>query len=1182
MKQRVRHLLSVLLVCAMVLSLLPISVLAEELETPLTTVTEPAGVPEPEGEGEPGEEPKPEPELTPEPADEPAPAPKIVYVGGTDENHFDSLAAAVTAINNMPETNFVIEVQSDLTATKCARITNKHVTITSATGEGSPYTITRGNSFDTISDNGRSWYNPAMIEVTVLEGHTASVTLKNIVLNDAGNHEGDIFAQAKKIDPPNEDDRSNLKYVQDAMVAAYGLAENSSQIFLDEGAVLKNFGGMSAVRVTGGASLTMNSGSLICDDPTTDRIKDNQGGHGPAGAVWVQGTTAEMWPGSQISGVVGRAIFADGGKVTIGGTISNITADSDMWNSLQGIALHSRNSSDVTITGTIENITPSLSNSNIIYSEYSSFVLGATGLIQSCNNTASTGFGGLLYIDASETKKGDGSSTYYNVELNGLISECEAGGSLLFIVNTHLPLVVGSNAVIQGNEAGVLFYHNTAENVLDIYGKITNNTCTSSIFYGGNTGHEVYLHDGAKVNSNHIVGTAEGGIFAFGTNRIITLEEGSEVCNNTVANGSIISEKAEGNRFNMKGGTISGNNVTNGSLFSFASGSWNWPSTFEIKGGTISGNTAPHDFTVAVHKKEKIANSGSYFLIPNNGMNKVYFEKDTKTVTADSGTKLGNANDQQTNYAVTPDVKVGSDPRSVVNLKAAAVSYSCKDPFATFWAQNENGTPVTVKMDDPRAFDSSKSVYVLIEETDKKGAPAQNAEVQLLPAVVNTDGIIRFTLPGNANGYAVGLVQVDPTLVKGTLTLTTSVTELTEGNTPYTIPYKATFTPNTSTELWTIDKVKFTSPLFTAGEVALTNNTAQWTATLDAPQFRAGQSVDAVAILTVTIDKQVVKILSNSVSTKMIEGTTPPPDPGDGGGTGSRDDYTLHYVTNGGNHLSSETKSSSWTKDYEDLPIPVRDGYTFEGWYWDLRLTEPVTGDVKVDKTTVTLYAKWSGGSYGPDDTGVSKWLETDEHNAFLSGYPDGSFQADKNMTRAEVAQMFYALLLDKNVTITKSFSDVPSDAWYAKAVNTLSSLGMLGGYPDGTFRPDAPITRAEFAAIALAFAYDPASASCSYTDVSANAWYYTYVAQATTYGWIGGYPDGSFRPNNSITRAEVAVIVNNMLGRDADESYINRNANELVSFVDLSKNHWAYYTIMESTNSHDYTASSNGESWKA
>lgn len=1184
MKQRVRHLLSVLLVCAMVLSLLPISVLAEELETPPTTVTEPAGVPEVGGE----------PEGEPEPEPEPA---NIIYVkqgeqepvlaendngAGTKEDPYASLKKAV----NIAKDGATICVMDSLTIIEQARVTDKHVTITSVDPEN-PVTLTRGENV-VAADNNQSWYNGALIEVTTVASkdsdNASSVTLTDIILDDAGKHDGTYFAQTNM--EIKENTGGNLGFVQDSMVTAHGKGNRAVNIILGDGAVLKNYGGMSAVYGTMNAHITMLPGSKITAPDVTDRVKSStkppKNETGPAGAVWLQGAEFIMNDGAEIRNMVGRAIYADGGKVTIGGTISNITADSDMWNSLQGIALHSRNSSDVTITGTIENITPSLSNSNIIYSEYSSFVLGATGLIQSCNNTASTGFGGLLYINASETKKGDGSSTYYNVELNGLISECKAGGSLLYIVNTHLPLVVGSNAVIQGNEAGVLFYHNTAENVLDIYGKITNNTCTSSIFYGGNTGHEVYLHNGAKVNSNHIVGTAEGGIFAFGTNRIITLEEGSEVCNNTVANGSIISEKAEGNRFNMKGGTISGNNVTNGSLFSFASGSWNWPSTFEIKGGTISGNTAPHDFTVAVHNKEKIANSGSYFLIPNNGMNKVYFEKDTKTVTADSGTKLGNANDKQTNYAVTPDVKVGNDLRSVANLKAAAASYSCKDPFATFWAQNKNGTPVTVKMDDPRAFDSSKSVYVLIEETDEKGAPAKNAEVQLLPAVVNTDGTIRFTLPGNSNGYAVGLVQVDPTLVKGTLTLTTSVTELTEGNTPYTIPYKATFTPNTSTELWTIDKVKFTSPLFTAGEVALTNNTAQWTATLDAPQFRAGQSVDAVAILTVTIDQQVVKILSNSVSTKMIEGTTPPPDPGDGGGTGSRDDYTLHYVTNGGNHLSSETKSSSWTKDYEDLPTPVRDGYTFEGWYWDLRLTEPVTGDVKVDKTTVTLYAKWSGGSYGPDDTGVSKWLETDEHNAFLSGYPDGSFQADKNMTRAEVAQMFYALLLDKNVTITKSFSDVPSDAWYAKAVNTLSSLGMLGGYPDGTFRPDAPITRAEFAAIALAFAYDPASASCSYTDVSTSAWYYTYVAQATTYGWIGGYPDGSFRPNNSITRAEVAVIVNNMLGRDADESYINRNADELVSFVDLSKNHWAYYTIMESTNSHDYTASSNGESWKA
>ena len=307
-------------------------------------------------------------------------------------------------------------------------------------------------------------------------------------------------------------------------------------------------------------------------------------------------------------------------------------------------------------------------------------------------------------------------------------------------------------------------------------------------------------------------------------------------------------------------------------------------------------------------------------------------------------------------------------------------------------------------------------------------------------------------------------------------------------------------------------------------------------------------------------------------------------DGGDGSGDGgdaTLQEYELHYVTNGGKHLSVESEVRVWTKDHEDLPVPVREGYTFEGWYWDLRLTQRVTGDVKVDVPAVVLYAKWSEDEEQPVDTGVSRWLDTVNHTAYLSGYPDGTFGTDRNMTRAEVAQMFYALLLDKDVEITTSFSDVPADAWYAKAVNTLSSLGMLGGYPDGTYHPDAPITRAEFAAVALAFARESASADCSYADVNANAWYYTYVAQASSYGWIGGYPDNTFRPDNKITRAEVCVIVNNMLGRAADQRYIARNADELTSFADLTSNHWAYYTVMEATNSHKYSMNDGVESWR-
>ena len=302
---------------------------------------------------------------------------------------------------------------------------------------------------------------------------------------------------------------------------------------------------------------------------------------------------------------------------------------------------------------------------------------------------------------------------------------------------------------------------------------------------------------------------------------------------------------------------------------------------------------------------------------------------------------------------------------------------------------------------------------------------------------------------------------------------------------------------------------------------------------------------------------------------------------------GHHSKYTLYYHSNFGEDVSFYQSSSTrnvTVKEYDDVGrLPERDGYVFVSWN-----TEPdgsgeryMPGDpFHIKGSSDHLYAQWQKDKTGPDDSGVSNWLETDEHRAYLTGYPDSTFRADRNMTRAEVAQMFYALLLDKNVTITKSFSDVPDDAWYATAVKTLASLGMMDGYPDGTFRPDEPITRAEFATVGLAFAYDPFDADCSYSDVSASAWYHTYVAQATTYGWIGGYPDNTFRPGNNITRVEVCVIVNNMLGRDADERYIDRHEDELVHFVDLSDSYWGYYTIMESTNTHEYTGSFTNEKW--
>lgn len=260
-----------------------------------------------------------------------------------------------------------------------------------------------------------------------------------------------------------------------------------------------------------------------------------------------------------------------------------------------------------------------------------------------------------------------------------------------------------------------------------------------------------------------------------------------------------------------------------------------------------------------------------------------------------------------------------------------------------------------------------------------------------------------------------------------------------------------------------------------------------------------------------------------------------------------------------------------------------RDDYVFIGWSRTLDDDSPdyLPGDTfKMPSGTVDLYAQWKKVGIGPGDTGVADWLNTDDHIAYLAGYPGNLFGPDNSMTRAEVCQMFYTLLENKNVTITKTFNDVPADAWYTTAVNTLATLGMVSGYPDGSFRPNDPITRAEFCTIALAFAYEPEDATCSFTDVFVSDWFYPYVAQASTYGWIGGYPDGSFGPREHITRTEVTTIVNRMLGREADRNFVDRNEDELKQFIDLSDNYWGYYQIMEAVNSHEYERSNGVEDW--
>ena len=268
---------------------------------------------------------------------------------GTQAAPFATLSKAVEAAAD----GATIYVMSDLTMTKCARFHSKSLTITS--DEKGHYTVTRGSSFETQSDTARSWYNPAMIEVQTTGGVGAGLTLTNIILDDAGKHEGTVFAQAVSDDGTGT--VHNTDYVQDAIIASN--ATVPSTITLGAGAVLQNFGGMSAVRATGAARLVMQSGSVIEDNSPIIRIRGAAGSVGPAGAVWLQGGSFEMKAGAAIQNINGRAVYADGGSVSVGGTISGITGNAAMWQSKEGTAIHLRGedaSAVLTSTAVVENI----------------------------------------------------------------------------------------------------------------------------------------------------------------------------------------------------------------------------------------------------------------------------------------------------------------------------------------------------------------------------------------------------------------------------------------------------------------------------------------------------------------------------------------------------------------------------------------------------------------------------------------------------------------------------------------------------------------------------------------------------------------------------------------------------------------------------------------------------------
>ena len=208
--------------------------------------------------------------------------------------------------------------------------------------------------------------------------------------------------------------------------------------------------------------------------------------------------------------------------------------------------------------------------------------------------------------------------------------------------------------------------------------------------------------------------------------------------------------------------------------------------------------------------------------------------------------------------------------------------------------------------------------------------------------------------------------------------------------------------------------------------------------------------------------------------------------------------------------------------------------------------------------------------------------LNRTDHFAFLVGYTDGTFGPERNMTRAEVTTMFARLLtaqIEADKTYSNTFSDVPKGYWAANYIGYMQQFVIITGYSDGNFRPDAPVTRAEFAAIASRFE-KLTEGSKSFADVPDTYWAARYINFAATRGWVTGYSDGTFKPENPITRAEVAAVTCRLLERSADQTYIRSHIGELRTFADVTESHWAYWYAMEAANGHDYTKSGGSENW--
>ena len=279
-------------------------------------------------------------------------------------------------------------------------------------------------------------------------------------------------------------------------------------------------------------------------------------------------------------------------------------------------------------------------------------------------------------------------------------------------------------------------------------------------------------------------------------------------------------------------------------------------------------------------------------------------------------------------------------------------------------------------------------------------------------------------------------------------------------------------------------------------------------------------------------------------------------------------------------------------KTASEPDAPTRDGFSFAGWYlgetkYDFKA--PITQDI-------TLTAKWQEKSNGGHGGGSSRpTLNTEDHFGYIIGYPVDYFTGEPTtdqtkkpvrpqgeITRAEVATIFFRMLTDESRTQywsqSNDYSDVEQGQWFNAAVSTLSKAGIISGYPDGSFRPNGSITRAEFATIAVRFFDVQYDGAHLFPDIDGH-WAQDYIDQAGSAGLVNGYPDGTFGPDRSITRAEAVTLVNRTLDRHPDPEHFLKDM--LVWPDNMDTKAWYYADMQEATNSHQYEMKTDSDKTK-